>query len=158
MRIQDLNIYDINSISGNSFIFTSSHVEISNLEASNCSSSKRSPMMSVALESNMTVDGVVFKNSNIALIKILSSEVHMERLSLENIESLFNVLNIYETTNFVLKNSELTSISAENSIPIKIEDSHVQEIQNITILNLNQTPLTFRKSEVNLIDNLSILN
>ena len=157
VKIQDVKIYDIKSTSGYSFKFTTTRIEILRMNINNCSSSSRSPLMSVTLNSNLNTDGLIFKNSNIALFKILSSQALLQRLELYNISSLFSVFHIYKVTNLILKNFELGSISADNNLPILIHKSYVKEINNITLSKINQQPITFRKSQVEMIIDTKIL-
>ena len=96
VELQNVKIREINSISGNILIFTSTTLTIINTEVESISSLDRSSLISVSLGSIITINGLIFSNSNIALLNIISAQATLEGLAFHNITSKLSSIYIFK--------------------------------------------------------------
>ena len=92
------------------------------------------------------------------MISLLTSAGYLSGIEVSDVSSTNAIMYIDEGGPFVFSNSDISNSGSIINDPVYIYRSAVKEISNVTMRNIAQTPLHFKTSTFQLVDNLHIQN
>ena len=145
-----------NIISDYSIKVTSSTATISNWSFYDLSGTDDSGLIQTSFDTNLTVYKLTYINSILPFISSLSSSVIISGLSIMNISSSNAILSFVGNSNSAIKESILSKLNSTNHFPFEIVNSIILEITNVTINNIENSPIYIKDSIIMFIGSLNI--
>ena len=116
-NLSDSTISDIDTI-GIAIRVTSSTLNIKNMTISRVTNPNGHSLMSISMESILSIDNLMFTDSQSNLMNIRSTATHMNNIHVENISSFSELIRISSSTSVNI--SQFTLINTTTSIGKKI--------------------------------------
>jgi hypothetical protein len=88
----------------------------------------------------------------------LSSVGSLYQLNLKNISATGSVITVDEATDLSIHDSIIGNIQSSNGLPISILRSEVSLIDNLTLHDMTQIPMNFKTTNIGQITNLNVTN
>jgi hypothetical protein len=110
VTIKDSTFYNL-KVEGDVFKITSSTVDMEGVLIYNVTSSDGTPVIGVSFESELSISGLIFRNSTLGLISSLSSYTILNLIEAYDVEADRFIMQIDGNLDFVLKNSKFYNVS-----------------------------------------------
>lgn len=141
--------------------FSSSIITITNSEFYNIKAIDTNPLIRIAFESRLTVNGLKYYNSQATFFSLITSTASISGLEVYNCSTTSNntMMLMDDNINLELSNWNIRNISATQvDYILKISESRVSSMNNMTFSDISQYPLGLLSNNVNVITKLSIVN
>jgi hypothetical protein len=160
--MQNSEIYDIDGTDSMIKISASdTNIENMNFHDIIALSNANNPLIRIAFESDVTINGLKYYDSQGVFMTLVTSAADIAYLEIYNVTatSTYPMVDFDENTNLQFSHWSLTnfSVSGANYIA-EVTNSNISMIENVTISEINQNPLRFFNNLVTLIDGLNINN
>jgi hypothetical protein len=110
VTIKDSTFYNLKA-EGDVFKITSSTVDMEGVLMYNVTSSDGTPVIGVSFESELSISGLIFRNSALGLISSLSSYTILNLIEVYDVIANRFIMQIDGNLDFVLKNSKFYNVS-----------------------------------------------
>ena len=156
--LSDSQFYNLTT-SFSAFTVTSTTMNVENWTMYDISSNDNLALFTVTLNSVIGIEDVIYYNSTVPFITCLNSDANITSLSITNIAASSIIVNFDQLKTLRIENWNLDSIfSSSQHTPFSIQFSEVQLMRNITLKNINQSPLKIYTTNIENIQELLINN
>ena len=156
ISIADSSIHDISVKSSYLMKLTGSQVSLDSVSFTQVSSAGTLAAIGATLETTILVENTTFADSTVSFIDLISSYGSFDELTIQNVTAEGSIFNTDKAFEFFLDNSNFTQLHSANELPLNFYRSQLDRISNLSISNINQTSLSFRETEVTIIDGLTV--
>jgi hypothetical protein len=116
------------------------------------------PFIIASFDSSMTVSNMTFANSTSSFIRVLSSTLSLNDVTISNISTSVPVANLLSATDVDISDTSIDLISGSLTTIINIGNSIVTSIDNLTISNAAIIGINIQDTQISSIQNLKIQN
>jgi hypothetical protein len=88
----------------------------------------------------------------------ISSIGSLNQLNVNNISATGSIISVDEATDLSIHDSVITNVQSANGVPISILRSEITLIDNLTLHNIIQIPINVKTTTINQITNLNVTN
>lgn len=134
------------------------HASISNSQFTGVLTEDKGVLMEASFGSYLNISSVSYENSNIKLLRSITSTIVLSDLIFENVALKNELLDFREGSTLTIKNVEMNNITTMSLHLISIFDSNLKLIEGLTISNVNSVAISFENSKVQNISSLQVTN
>jgi hypothetical protein len=119
--------------SGSAIVVTTTTLNLNNMTMTNLTSSSSSSIILTSQEAVLNINTLSYSNSTVSLYNLLSSSGTIENVSISKITTSSSIMKFEESTNATVKNVTMSSWTSYFGYNIRIKDSYIHEISDLSI-------------------------